>query len=513
MTRAVAALSTILCFCLLSQAALAEKRVALVIGNSAYQNTSRLDNPVRDADAMRAILKDAGFDAVEFRRDLKATEMRRALRDFSDQARDADVAIVYFAGHGIEVDGMNYLVPTDAILERDIDTYDEAIALDRVLTVIEPARRLRLVILDACRDNPFSRTMKRTLASRAVGRGLAKVEPANPNTLIAFAAKAGSTASDGGGKNSPFTAALIRHLPKPGLDMRKAFGFTRDDVLKATNNKQEPFIYGSLGGDDYALVPAKPVAPAVAAGDVRRDYELALQVGTGSAWAAFLRAYPDGFYADLARVQLEKLAPAASAAPAKPDDEAAKSKDKAANEVASLTKADPAPGVSPAEITRRLQAELSRVGCYSGPADGSWSAAAQQSIALFNKAAGTRLDAKNPGADALDTLKSKTTRVCPLICDHGYKADGETCTRVTCAAGHEVGNDNTCRRIAPERPAARRDAPRPARPERAVQQPAPAPAPQATGRVFCDQGGCRPVPRGCQVIGTRTAADGRLVCN
>src|SRR5207253_7567664 len=162
----------------------------------------------------------------------------------------------------------------------DSDVLDEAVALDRVLYAVEPAKKLRLVILDACRDNPFVRTMKRTIASRAVGRGLAKVEPSSPNTMIAFAAKAGSTASDGDSKNSPFAAALVERLPTPGLDLRKAFGFVRDDVLKNTGYKQEPYVYGSLGGDDVSLVPAKPVAagPQASPQDaIRRDYELALQ--------------------------------------------------------------------------------------------------------------------------------------------------------------------------------------------------------------------------------------------
>jgi uncharacterized caspase-like protein len=126
---------------------------------------------------MSAMFKSVGFDVVELRQNLKSNEMRRTLRDSSDSVRDADVAIVYFAGHGIEIDGTNYLIPIDAVLERDIDAYDEA-------------------VLDACRDNPFDKTMKRTIASRAIGRGLAKVEPTSANTLIAFAARAGSTASD-----------------------------------------------------------------------------------------------------------------------------------------------------------------------------------------------------------------------------------------------------------------------------------------------------------------------------
>ena len=187
------------------------------------------------------------------------------LRDFADKAADADIAVIYYAGHGIEVDGTNYLIPVDAKLERDNDVYDEAFSLDRVLVSVESAKKLRLVILDACRDNPFAQTMKKTVATRAIGRGLAKVEPASPNTLIAYSAKAGSTAQDGDGKNSPFTTALSQHLTTPGLDVRRAFGFVRDDVLKSTGNRQEPYVYGSLGGDDVPLVPAPAAAAAPAA--------------------------------------------------------------------------------------------------------------------------------------------------------------------------------------------------------------------------------------------------------
>ena len=264
------------------------------------------------AQPIAATLKAAGFDVVNSRHDLPAAETRRALRDFADRARDADIAVVYYAGHGMEVDGTNYLIPVDARLERDTDVYDEALSLDRVLVAIEPAKRLRLVILDACRDNPFSKNMKRTVASRAIGQGLAKIEPTSPNMLIAYSAKAGSTAADGDGKNSPFTTALAKHLTTPGLDVRRAFGFVRDDVLKNTGNRQEPFVYGSLGGEDVPLVPAAKAVPAAAApnpqAEVRRDYELALQIGNKDALNAFLAQYPDGFYASLAKIQLAKFA-------------------------------------------------------------------------------------------------------------------------------------------------------------------------------------------------------------
>jgi Caspase domain len=302
--------------------AFAEKRVALIIGNSAYRNAPRLANPANDAQAMTLLLKNAAFDVIETRSDLSINEMRRVVRDFSDPARDADMAVVYYAGHGIEVGGNNYLVPIDAALQRDIDVEDETVSLERIMTVIESAKRLRLVILDACRDSPFIKTMKRTMASRAIGRGLAKVEPTTSDTLIAFAARAGSTAADGQGTHSPFTTALLKHLTTPGLDLRIAFGRVRDDVLKSTRNAQEPFVYGSLGGGNISLVSLSPgridtdsaIRIPSAEEKAAQDYQLAAQVGTKDAWDAFLAKHPTGFYSDLARAQLAKLTPPNSSA-------------------------------------------------------------------------------------------------------------------------------------------------------------------------------------------------------
>jgi uncharacterized caspase-like protein len=151
--------------------AFADKRVALVIGNSSYRNVAKLSNPANDAAAVAAMFKSAGFDTVESKLNLTVGDLRKALRDFANRTRDADVAVVYYAGHGIELDGTNYLIPIDATLETDGDVLDETLSLDRVLFAVEPARKLRLVILDACRDNPFAKTMKRTIASRAIGRG------------------------------------------------------------------------------------------------------------------------------------------------------------------------------------------------------------------------------------------------------------------------------------------------------------------------------------------------------
>lgn len=295
-----------LLFLIVADPARAEKRVALVIGVSNYQQVPRLSNPVHDSEAMGALFRKAGFDIVDDERDLGVAGLRRAIREFSEKSKDADIAVVYFAGHGIEVDGSNYLVPADAKLASDFDADDEAVSLDRVLRALDPVRRLRLVILDACRDNPFAKTMKRTIASRSIGRGLARIEPTTPNTLIAFATKAGDVADDGSGEHSQYESALAKFIAEPGVDVRVALGRVRDEVLKNTGNRQEPFVYGSLGGDELALIP-KPVDTEA---DARIDYEYAAQIGTKDVWDSFLVKHPVGFYAQLARAQLKRLAAA-----------------------------------------------------------------------------------------------------------------------------------------------------------------------------------------------------------
>jgi len=166
---------------------------------------------------MEAMFKSAGFDTVVRVNDLGVAAMRRALRDFSDTAYNADIAVVFYAGHGMEVAGVNYLIPTDAVLERDIDVQDEAIPLERVNQILERVKHLRLIILDACRDNPFVRSMRRTLATRTVRSGYSEIDERSlpPNTLVAYAQRAGATAEDGAGANSPTRrrfASISQHL-------------------------------------------------------------------------------------------------------------------------------------------------------------------------------------------------------------------------------------------------------------------------------------------------------------
>jgi uncharacterized caspase-like protein len=301
-------------------------RIALVIGNAAYRHASPLTNTANDSEQMARLLTAAGFE-VRRHRDLALADFQQAVREFAARSQNAEQAVVFFAGHGLEISGINYLIPVDARLASDFDVPDEAVSLDRILTAIEPARQLRMVILDACRNNPFVSNMRRTSASRGVGRGLARVEPTTSNTLVAFAAKAGTIAEDGKGQNSPYTAALLKYIALPGLDLRIALGRVRDEVLAATGHRQEPFIFGSLGGSLVTL--AEPVASngnvtnaSEGAPDrdaaARRDYELASRVGNAEALRSYVSRYPEGFYADLARAHLAKLDDAKSLAPITP---------------------------------------------------------------------------------------------------------------------------------------------------------------------------------------------------
>lgn len=240
-------------------AANGDRRIALVIGNSAYENVAALPNPVRDASLIADVLRLTGFEAVTLLTDVRKDALVNALREFAARAETADWAVVYYAGHGMEVGGVNYLIPTDAKIAADREIAFEAVPVDQVLNAAERARKLRLIILDACRDNPFAAQMKRTMtvASRSVSRGLAPVEP-EAGTLVVYAAKDGETALDGDGSNSPFATAFVKNLPTPGLEVRRLFDFVRDDVMEATGRKQKPFSYGSISGrQDFYFVPGK----------------------------------------------------------------------------------------------------------------------------------------------------------------------------------------------------------------------------------------------------------------
>jgi hypothetical protein len=230
----------------------AEKRVALVIGNGAYKAQGRLDNPPNDARLIGQVLAGAGFATVETKMDVGITEFRQSLRRFQSQANGAEVALVYFAGHGIEAGGTNWLIPTDAELAEDRDLEYEAIKSDLMLQALRGAR-MRVLVLDACRNNPFGRSWRTGVRSSA--NGLAKLEA--DDVLVLFAAAPGQTASDGTGGNSPFASALAKHLPEPGLAIQLLGGKVRDDVLVATGGNQRPYVSASITGQPFYLVPGE----------------------------------------------------------------------------------------------------------------------------------------------------------------------------------------------------------------------------------------------------------------
>lgn len=260
-----------LCLIAANATAATERRVALVVGMGAYSYAPHLPNPPNDARSMSKKLAKLGFD-VDERVDVDFRDLARALREFGIKAQMADVAVFYYAGHGMQVDGENYLILIDARLERERDLVYEAMALDLAMGEVAQARTLGIVILDACRNNPFVERLIRVAAqpSRAVsiGQGLARVDDPPKDTLVAMATRADAVAEDGDGSNSPFTQAMLEFLEVPGLELGLFFRKVRDAVLRVTRGRQEPYTFGSLGAEPFFFNPLppnrQPVIPVLA---------------------------------------------------------------------------------------------------------------------------------------------------------------------------------------------------------------------------------------------------------
>lgn len=231
----------------------AEKRVALVIGNSNYAQAAALPNPVNDANDISAALKRAGFEVI-LGLDVDKRAFDTKVRNFADLLENADAAIFFYAGHGLQVAGRNYLLPVDARVQSERDLDFDAVNLDFVLKQMELARadKTNIVFLDACRDNPFAGNLARSMGTRSasVGKGLAQVDT-GVGTFIAYSTQPGNVALDGTGRNSPFTAALARHVAEPGRNLTSVMIEVRKDVLAATDGKQVPWDHSALTGEFY----------------------------------------------------------------------------------------------------------------------------------------------------------------------------------------------------------------------------------------------------------------------
>ncbi len=287
------------------------KKVALIIGNAQYLNTSPLENADNDANLVADSARKAGFDEVGVALDQSVDDFRLTLRRFREQADGADVAMIYYAGHGMEGQGENWLVPIDAELNSSFDLPFETINLNRLMETVAGAQ-VRVVVLDACRNNPFANSWR--AGSRAVARGLAGIDV--DDVLVIYAAAPGQTASDGEGANSPFAISLAARLPEPDLPLQLLGGTVRDDVLKATGGKQRPFVSASITGTPVYLAPRRPdpaasssvAAPAVNQAELEGiTWRGALATDSVSAFSTYLSLFPSGQYASLAAEKISAL--------------------------------------------------------------------------------------------------------------------------------------------------------------------------------------------------------------
>lgn len=417
------ALSVLLVFC--ASQALAEKRVALVIGNSAYQHVAPLPNPGNDAADMTAKLEGLGFEVVHGT-DLDLARLRRVVRDFAGRLDGADLALFYYAGHGLQVDGENYLAPVDAKLASHVDLDFEAVPMNLILSAMERSTRINLIFLDACRDNPLAVNLARSMGTRSasVGRGLAKVGT-GIGTLIAFATQPGNVALDGSGRNSPFTSALLKHLGQPGRDITRELIDVRRDVLAATGGKQVPWDNSSLTGE-VVLKPgddSKPAQVKEPATDQAAElayWETIKDATDRDLFDAYLQQYPSGAFASLARAKIriiERGSTTQDGATARPSGEAVAAVDPTAAEA----------GADDRALARSVQQELNRLGCRAGSEDGVWGAGSRKALEAFAKYGKLELATLDPSGDVLERLKAEKERVCPLVCARNQEAKGGRC--------------------------------------------------------------------------------------
>ena len=322
------------CACAIPAIADMEKRVALVIGNGAYKSTIALENPVTDAKAISASLKRLGFTVIEGY-DLGAAEMRGKLADFSAALPESKAALVYYAGHGVSVEDENFLIPTDLGLKTQTDLDLNAISLSLVLKQMKREERVNVVILDACRDNPFAAELQRGARNRSsvAERGLSRVETdLAKGTLIAFATDPRATALDGKpGDNSPFTKALLKHMEEPGVSIDTVMNRVRAEVWEETKQKQMPWVNTSIIGEfilnpsarqQVAALPSATMAlPGAASATTpaadrlaqeNKLWESAERGNSAEDYKAYLDAYPNGVYSQMGRNRVARLTGAAA---------------------------------------------------------------------------------------------------------------------------------------------------------------------------------------------------------
>ncbi|HET9904069.1 MAG TPA: caspase family protein [Xanthobacteraceae bacterium] len=464
---------------LTSALAAAERRVALVIGNSNYEHAASLRNPRNDAREMADTLRKLGFKVL-LGVDLDQQSFARTIDQFGRMLDDADVGLLFYAGHGLQINERNYLVSTNAQLASEFLIPAETIDLDSIIRLMESKTPINIVFLDACRNNPLAEDLRKNLAalnrSVSLGRGLARVETKGRDTLIAFAAAPGQEAADGNGQHSPFTTALLKRMPQPGVEVSVMLKQVAADVRELTRNNQRPQQISDMSRLFYfakadlaplptpvAVVDGEQAKPAGQMATPAEDRQLDVAFWNAAQAAdhcdavkAYLRRFPNGLFVELARLSERRLcdparrvaigpnekasAPAGNenAAPAAVSAEKAVQPDAeppavAPAKMAALPDKPAAPAATPrnpAELARNAQLELIRLGCGDIEADGEWGADSRKAVRLFNTHAKAKLDPQEPTEKLLAALRAKSDRVCPVTCGDGYRAKGNTCVAV-----------------------------------------------------------------------------------
>jgi hypothetical protein len=452
----------------------ADRRVALVVGNSAYSSAASLRNPRNDASDMAEALKKLGFE-VELGLDLDQQNFAVTIEKFARALDGADVGLFFYAGHGLQLNDKNYLVSINAKLENEFLMSSETIDLTAIVRLMESKTAVNLVFLDACRNNPLAENLRRgleaTKRSASLGRGLARIEPTSRDTLIAFAAAPGQVAADGNDRNSPFTASLLKNLPRPAVEVSVMLKEVSADVRRATGNVQRPqqlsdmsrtFYFASAAptlannasGSEQA---AKTPSSVVPQGD-DRAFDVAFWNAAQSAndcdsTRAYLTRFPSGIFVDLAKLAERRLCmpgrqvtvvespPVPSLTPAAPSPPtvppfvppALATEPPAPATAPSVIAALPEPSATPAgepDLVRNTQLELIRLGCSSGDADGNWGKSSSAAISRFNRHAKASLNEKEPSSATLSALRGHDERVCPLTCGRGFRAQDDTCVAI-----------------------------------------------------------------------------------
>ncbi|MEQ1648340.1 MAG: caspase family protein [Hyphomicrobiaceae bacterium] len=398
-----------------------EKRVALVIGNSAYQFTAKLQNPSNDAADVSATLRAFGYHVIEGH-DLDKSGMEKVIRAFARELGDAAVGLLFYAGHGLQVGGQNFLIPIDAKLEDASGLEFETIRLDLIQRAMERDAKTNVIFLDACRDNPLARNLARTIGTRGgvIGRGLATVE-SGVGTLISFSTQPGNVALDGTGRNSPFTSALVRHMTRSANseDISSLLISVRNDVIAETKNRQIPWEHSALRArfffpintqrDQVENIPLQNF-PTYEQHAELTFWNTVKDSHDKASLLAYIERYPTGTFISLARVYLERIEEKASAAHkvvvgAVPNSNVSASDSLAASQT-----------LPPPDQSRQLQLELKRVGCYQGPIDGTWGEKSRSALDAFKRYAKVQ-EIDRPIYEHLAEIKSRNARVCPLVCD------------------------------------------------------------------------------------------------